>query len=158
WHATEGLAGRLRDRTERVPRRAGERTPSAPGEIRQPGALQLPVRICVELITGARASRDHGRPARFPRTCPPPLAGRARSGGRMPAVPRCRRFFQEAAMQYRIHNAGRIACAVLLSVSFAALAASAFAAEYKMTVNRDRLVNAQNEPQNWLMMNGDYGS
>jgi hypothetical protein len=27
-----------------------------------------------------------------------------------------------------------------------------------MTVNRDRLINAQNEPQNWLMMNGDYGS
>jgi len=43
------------------------------------------------------------------------------------------------------------ACAV-------ALAAAAFAAEYQMTVNRDRLVNAQNEPQNWLLMNGDYGS
>jgi hypothetical protein len=27
-----------------------------------------------------------------------------------------------------------------------------------MTVNKDRLINAQNEPQNWLMMNGDYGS
>src|SRR5205823_3138129 len=23
---------------------------------------------------------------------------------------------------------------------------------------KDRLINAQNEPQNWLMMNGDYGS
>jgi alcohol dehydrogenase (cytochrome c) len=32
------------------------------------------------------------------------------------------------------------------------------AAQYKMTVNGDRLLNAQNEPQNWLMMNGDYGS
>jgi alcohol dehydrogenase (cytochrome c) len=31
-------------------------------------------------------------------------------------------------------------------------------AQYKMTVNADRLINAQNEPQNWLMMNGDYGS
>jgi alcohol dehydrogenase (cytochrome c) len=30
-------------------------------------------------------------------------------------------------------------------------------AQYRMTVNRDRLVNAQNEPQNWLLMNGDYG-
>ena len=39
-----------------------------------------------------------------------------------------------------------------------ALAAAAFAAEYHMTVNRDRLVNAQNEPQNWLLMNGDYGA
>jgi alcohol dehydrogenase (cytochrome c) len=27
-----------------------------------------------------------------------------------------------------------------------------------MTVNKDRLQNALNEPQNWLMMNGDYGS
>ena len=27
-----------------------------------------------------------------------------------------------------------------------------------MTVNKDRLINAENEPQNWLMMNGDYGS
>ncbi|PYR67939.1 MAG: hypothetical protein DMF88_11100, partial [Acidobacteria bacterium] len=27
-----------------------------------------------------------------------------------------------------------------------------------MTVNFDRLINAQNEPQNWLMMNGDYGA
>ena len=31
-------------------------------------------------------------------------------------------------------------------------------AQYTMTVNKDRLINAQNEPQNWLMMNGDYGS
>src|SRR3954466_679513 len=29
---------------------------------------------------------------------------------------------------------------------------------YKITVSQDRLINAQNEPQNWLMMNGDYGS
>lgn len=40
----------------------------------------------------------------------------------------------------------------------AAAATTASAAEYKMTVNRDRLINAQNEPQNWLMMNGDYAS
>ncbi|MGD0908786.1 MAG: PQQ-binding-like beta-propeller repeat protein [Candidatus Acidiferrales bacterium] len=39
----------------------------------------------------------------------------------------------------------------------AALAAAAFA-QYNMTVNKDRLINAQNEPQNWLMMNGDYGA
>ena len=30
--------------------------------------------------------------------------------------------------------------------------------QYTITVNRDRLINAQNEPQNWLLMNGDYGS
>ncbi|PYR39168.1 MAG: PQQ-dependent dehydrogenase, methanol/ethanol family, partial [Acidobacteria bacterium] len=43
------------------------------------------------------------------------------------------------------------------------MAASAFAAatvsgQYSMTVNKDRLVNAQMEPQNSLMMNGDYAS
>ena len=37
-------------------------------------------------------------------------------------------------------------------------AVTASAADYSMTVTRDRLLNAQNEPQNWLMMNGDYGS
>src|SRR5207248_11512588 len=47
--------------------------------------------------------------------------------------------------------------------AFAGIAAAAFAAatvsgQYAMTVNKDRLVNAQNEPQNWLMMNGDYAS
>ena len=46
--------------------------------------------------------------------------------------------------------------------AFAAVTATAFAvaalAQYNMTVNKDRLLNAQNEPQNWLMMNGDYGS
>ena len=48
--------------------------------------------------------------------------------------------------------------AILLGVSFIALSAPAFAAEYKMTVNQDRLIHADREPQNWLMMNGDYGS
>jgi alcohol dehydrogenase (cytochrome c) len=32
------------------------------------------------------------------------------------------------------------------------------AADYKITVSQDRLNNAMNEPQNWLIMNGDYGS
>src|SRR5215469_3773825 len=41
--------------------------------------------------------------------------------------------------------------AVLAVVTFAQ-------SQYTMTVNKDRLLNAQNEPQNWLMMNGDYGS
>ena len=31
-------------------------------------------------------------------------------------------------------------------------------AQYNMTVNKDRLNNASNEPQNWLMMNGDFGA
>src|SRR5215470_15684578 len=34
----------------------------------------------------------------------------------------------------------------------------ALAADYQMTVSRDRLVNAASEPQNWLLMNGDYAS
>ena len=61
-------------------------------------------------------------------------------------------------MRHCIRTNVNIARAAVLGISFAALAASAFAAEYKMTVNKDRLINAQNEPQNWLMMNGDYGS
>src|SRR5437762_11860102 len=47
---------------------------------------------------------------------------------------------------------------VLAALVALSLVVTAFAAEYTMTVNSDRLVNAQNEPQNWLMMNGDYGS
>src|SRR5207248_3982304 len=43
-------------------------------------------------------------------------------------------------------------------IAAAALAAATVSGQYAMTVNRDRLVNAQNEPQNWLMQNGDYGS
>src|SRR5438105_4945022 len=48
----------------------------------------------------------------------------------------------------------------LASLSVAALAAGtvSVSAQYSMTVNQDRLINAQNEPQNWLMMNGDYAS
>ena len=54
-----------------------------------------------------------------------------------------------------------LACTALASGSLLALSASqpqAQNTQYKMTVNQDRLINAQNEPQNWLMMNGDYGS
>jgi len=46
---------------------------------------------------------------------------------------------------------------ILLGAVLAA-GVAVFAADYTLTVNRDRLVNAQNEPQNWLLMNGDYGS
>jgi alcohol dehydrogenase (cytochrome c) len=48
--------------------------------------------------------------------------------------------------------------AALASISAVVLAATTVFAQFSMTVNRDRLINAQNEPQNWLMMNGDYGS
>ena len=54
-------------------------------------------------------------------------------------------------MQHRAsHTFARTAAA-------AALATAALGAQ-PPAVTRDRLVNAQNEPQNWLMMNGDYGS
>ena len=39
-----------------------------------------------------------------------------------------------------------------------ATSALVIAADYKMTVSQDRLINAANEPQNWLLMNGDYGN
>src|SRR5678809_860131 len=48
--------------------------------------------------------------------------------------------------------------AALAGVSVVVLAAATLSAQYTMTVNKDRLINAQNEPQNWLMMNGDYAS
>src|SRR5204863_1564598 len=43
-------------------------------------------------------------------------------------------------------------------ISAAALGVGTLSGQYSMTVNQDRLINAQNEPQNWLMMNGDYAS
>src|SRR5262249_45616656 len=52
----------------------------------------------------------------------------------------------------------RLGGAALAVASVLALAGPSPAAEYKLTVSRERLINAQNEPQNWLMMNGDYGS
>src|SRR5205085_2588703 len=56
------------------------------------------------------------------------------------------------------HLSGRICMRPSAALAAAALATATLSAQYSMTVNRDRLINAQNEPQNWLMMNGDYGS
>ncbi len=61
-------------------------------------------------------------------------------------------------MSHHTRTLSRFSCAILAGVSIAVLAALPAAAQYKMTVNKERLLNAQNEPQNWLMMNGDYGS
>src|SRR5215468_1260214 len=61
-------------------------------------------------------------------------------------------------MQHRSRRLAAVAAAVLTGVSLLALSSSQPQAQYKLTVNRERLLNAQNEPQNWLMMNGDYGS
>src|ERR1700693_1487999 len=46
----------------------------------------------------------------------------------------------------------------LAGLSVAALVAATISGQYAMTVSQDRLRNAQNESQNWLMMNGDYSS
>jgi alcohol dehydrogenase (cytochrome c) len=61
-------------------------------------------------------------------------------------------------MQHRSRRLLTVASAILAGVSITALTASQPQAQYKMTVNKERLINAQNEPQNWLMMNGDYSS
>src|SRR5688572_14328545 len=51
-----------------------------------------------------------------------------------------------------------IAVVVLLGCATLLLPAQHAIAQYRLTVNGDRLINAHNEPQNWLLMNGDYGS
>src|SRR5712675_1233703 len=61
-------------------------------------------------------------------------------------------------MPLRYRRFAVVAAAVLTGVSILALTSPQLQAQYKLTVNRERLLNAQNEPQNWLMMNGDYGS
>src|ERR1700758_1134195 len=53
------------------------------------------------------------------------------------------------AMRRRSAIVGIIARAALAGASPAALAAAVQAAEYKMTVNSDRLINSAREPQNW---------
>jgi len=63
-------------------------------------------------------------------------------------------------MRHRARRLVPLAFAVSATMSAAMFSAPTLAAStgYTMTVNADRLHNAQNEPQNWLMMNGDYGS
>src|SRR5215467_13320067 len=61
-------------------------------------------------------------------------------------------------MQHRNGRLVTMACAAMAGVSIMVLAASQAAAQYKITVDKERLINAANEPQNWLMMNGDYSS
>ena len=57
-----------------------------------------------------------------------------------------------------VRTGSKVGAAVVGAISVAAMTAATLVGQYSMTVNRDRLVNAQNEPQNWLLMNGDYGS
>ncbi len=53
----------------------------------------------------------------------------------------------------RQHSMVKAVGAAALLVVGSAIAAEA---QYSLTVNRDRLINAAREPQNWLLMNGDY--
>ena len=62
-------------------------------------------------------------------------------------------------MRHLVRNCLAIALSLLgMHAAVATAAAAAPTSQYTMTVNKDRLQNALNEPQNWLMMNGDYGS
>ena len=61
-------------------------------------------------------------------------------------------------MRQRRPSALRLVASALVVVPVAIFVVVTFAAEYTITVSKDRLIRAQNEPQNWLMMNGDYGS
>src|SRR5215207_9024808 len=46
----------------------------------------------------------------------------------------------------------------ILTIAISCVASVTFvSAQYSLTVNKDRLINAMNEPQNWMLMNGDYG-
>jgi alcohol dehydrogenase (cytochrome c) len=54
-------------------------------------------------------------------------------------------------MRVRTRTLTTVACTLVAS-------AIIYAADYTLTVSQDRLNNAMNEPQNWLLMNGDYGS
>src|SRR5437762_10222227 len=68
---------------------------------------------------------------------------------------------KEGAMQHRAKTTVNFAAIALASASALALSTLSLTAQtttYRMTVNKERLLNAQNEPQNWLMMNGDYNS
>jgi alcohol dehydrogenase (cytochrome c) len=61
-------------------------------------------------------------------------------------------------MPHRTRNFLKLTLAAAAGLTLLALAVAPDAAQYSLTVNKDRLLNAQNEPHNWLMMNGDYGS
>ena len=48
--------------------------------------------------------------------------------------------------------------AILSIAAIVAASAITVSGQYSLTVNKERLENARNEPQNWLLMNGDYGA
>src|SRR3982751_6878972 len=64
-------------------------------------------------------------------------------------------FRRRSSMQLSVRRPLRMA---VLACGMAGVLAVAAFAQYQMTVSKDRLLNADKEPQNWLMMNGDYGA
>jgi alcohol dehydrogenase (cytochrome c) len=61
-------------------------------------------------------------------------------------------------MRHHFRIAKTLAGVCVLAVSALVVADAQQQVGYSLTVNRDRLNNAANEPQNWLLMNGDYGA
>src|SRR4030095_11876267 len=60
---------------------------------------------------------------------------------------------RETIMRYRTPIWGSLATILAFVLSAVTLSG-----HYSLTVNKDRLINSANESQNWLLMNGDYGS
>ena len=56
-------------------------------------------------------------------------------------------------MRYHVPIQVLLVCPLVIVAS-----AIVLESQFTITVSKDRLINAQNEPQNWLLMNGDYGS
>src|SRR5262245_32086889 len=59
-------------------------------------------------------------------------------------------------MQHHSFRLAMLTCTALATAALVASAPPKVAAQYKMTVNKARLNNAQNEPEYWLMQNSDY--
>src|SRR5205085_4421324 len=143
------------DRAEAVSRRAVQRSPPAPREVRQAGELELPVRVRAQLshCNGKRVITNASVAYLF-------SIGRGSESNHRDykSSARKERHQGDEIMQPRSRKLATLACTALAGVSILALTASQPQAQYKITVNKERLLNAQNEPQNWLMQNGDYGS
>ncbi len=52
----------------------------------------------------------------------------------------------------------QLSLSAVAAIAAVALVTATISGQDAATVTRDRLVNAQDEPNSWLMMNGDYGS
>src|SRR5262245_25419049 len=95
-----------------------------------------------------------------PRIWTSPPYRRSAGGSKDPPLRRTHARDVEAGLQTRLEPNDTVCariCAMRTITSIVcavALAAASLGAQYSLTVNKDRLINAQNEPQNWLLMNG----